>query len=48
MIIEGEEILGTNQIVPMNIHNSVKSKKIKKKEESRKNRKIQKIAIIRN
>jgi hypothetical protein len=32
MIIECEEILGTNKIVPMNIHNSIKSIKIKKRE----------------
>jgi hypothetical protein len=49
MIIEGEEILGPNQRVQMNMHNSVKSKKIKKREKSKKNyqRKRQKIAIIR-
>jgi hypothetical protein len=32
MIIENEEHLGTNQIVPMNIHNAVKVKKKKKRE----------------
>jgi hypothetical protein len=48
MIIEGEEILGTNQIVPMNIHNSAKSKMIKKKEKRKENRKRkrQKFAIF--
>jgi hypothetical protein len=49
MIIEGEEMLGTNQTLPMNIHNSVKSKMIKKNEKRKENKKgkRQKCAIFR-
>jgi hypothetical protein len=35
MIIDNEEQLGTNQIVPMNIRNSVKMKMRKKREKER-------------
>jgi hypothetical protein len=49
MIIECEEILGADQKEAMNIHNSAKYKKIKKKEKGKenRNRKRQKFAIIR-